>query len=230
MLDAFGNGDFERAAPVLADHFAPGGVSVGIEQYIESRRAWREHHTEVYHIDNISAESGNRVIYLASLTETHVGMYYGYPPTGDEITVAELGVLGVVDGVSEHRQAFDTNDFFVQMGMIPNDPYQAKVEKQFYEVVNRVLRHNLRNDLSTIEGYADLIGDIDDNTADYARRIQATTDDLLTTAEKIRTYERQVLGITESHPVELDSLIRSVVAQQQDVYSDCEFSITGLDE
>lgn len=63
--------------------------------------------------------------------------------------------------------------------------------KQRLQVLNRILRHNLRNDLGVIEALAnELAMDLDDESAARAETIQETAQDLVEMAEKARTGER----------------------------------------
>lgn len=61
------------------------------------------------------------------------------------------------------------------------------------QVMERVLRHNLRNDLSVIRGQASVIADINDGEeGEMAEAIKTKSDDLLETSEKTRLIQRAV--------------------------------------
>jgi len=61
------------------------------------------------------------------------------------------------------------------------------------QVMGRVLRHNLRNDISVIQGQATAIEEMaDDECAKLARGIHEKCDDLVETSEKARLIERAV--------------------------------------
>ena len=78
--------------------------------------------------------------------------------------------------------------------------------EQRLAVLNRVLRHNLRNDLNVASGYLDVVADgVDDKQyADMLATAKANTDDVLELGEKARMVERTLetdeLG-TESVPL-----------------------------
>jgi PAS domain S-box-containing protein len=89
--------------------------------------------------------------------------------------------------------------------------------KQRLEVLNRVLRHNLRNDLGVVEGLAaSLIEDLDGDAAERAERIQAKVDDLDDLATKAREVERivavETTAATEVSVGELVDAVRADVA------------------
>ncbi len=85
--------------------------------------------------------------------------------------------------------------------------------EQRLSVLNRVLRHNLRNDLNVASGYLELVREETDN--DQHRRMLATatrnTDSVLALGEKAREVERtldtETLG---TEPVELNALLEQL--------------------
>jgi Signal transduction histidine kinase len=73
-------------------------------------------------------------------------------------------------------------------------------------VLNRILRHNLRNDLNVASGYLEIVADgvDDEGYADMLETAKANTDDVLELGDKARMVERTLeteeMG-TESIPV-----------------------------
>jgi signal transduction histidine kinase len=71
--------------------------------------------------------------------------------------------------------------------VVLRDVTRRQTREQRLAVLNRVLRHNLRNDAASIIGRAELIGDGGD--PDQAERIVDTTEELVDVAERARDIE-----------------------------------------
>ncbi|MBB6647540.1 histidine kinase N-terminal 7TM domain-containing protein [Halobellus ruber] len=102
--------------------------------------------------------------------------------------------------------------------------------QQRLEVANRVLRHNLRNDMNVVRGYAETIAT--SGTADDAERaataILDRTDDLLTVGEKAR----KVSELDDSHrqtPTthDMTELVAGTVHRTAREYPDVTVSLDG---
>jgi signal transduction histidine kinase len=80
-------------------------------------------------------------------------------------------------------------------------------------ILNRVLRHNLRNDLNVVAGHASVIeAEIDDDSlADHAETIIETSQELTDVGEKARELDRIVDETMPHERVRAESLIESVV-------------------
>lgn len=81
--------------------------------------------------------------------------------------------------------------------LIFQDVTERRRRKQRLTVTNRVLRHNLRNDINVISGYIDLASErIDDETAaSHLRRAKTDVENVLEMGEKARTFERTVSAL-----------------------------------
>lgn len=91
------------------------------------------------------------------------------------------------------------------------DVTEQRQRGQQLSVLNRVLRHNLRNETMVITGYADLLkGDTDDPLhSTYADTIAAASDRLNSIAKKVRHFED-----IQSRPVEPDDhLVTDLVTE-----------------
>ncbi|QCC48428.1 histidine kinase N-terminal 7TM domain-containing protein [Halobellus limi] len=101
--------------------------------------------------------------------------------------------------------------------------------EQRLEVANRVLRHNLRNDMNVVRGYADIVAsgsDIDTKRA--ARSILDRTDDLLTVSDKAR----KVSELDDSHAQpatnhDVSAIVAGVVHQARRKYPEVTFAFLG---
>jgi len=109
------------------------------------------------------------------------GTAAGWTPTrlvGDWLLVAGSG--GVLYGaITYHRRRAESAR------------RDLETSNQQLQVLSRVFRHNVRNDLNVIRGYADLLGDRidDDRSEQYVATIRETTDDVVAISEKLRVIE-----------------------------------------
>jgi PAS domain S-box-containing protein len=98
------------------------------------------------------------------------------------------------------------------------------------QVLSRVLRHNLRNDLGVIRGTTAMIPETDDHDTQqaYAEIVMEQVDDLIETCEKARQFER-ILDRPEAAQYDLDTVevVTSAVEDAKDEYSDVDF-VTDL--
>ena len=101
--------------------------------------------------------------------------------------------------------------------------------EQRLEVANRVLRHNLRNDMNVVRGYADIVATGSDvETKRAARSILDRTDDLLTVSDKAR----KVSELDDSHAQpatnhDVSAVVAGVVHQARRTYPDATFAFVG---
>lgn len=82
----------------------------------------------------------------------------------------------------------------VKFVLIVSDITTLKSREQRLQVLNRVIRHNLRNDLNAAQGYLSLlVDDVEDETLEtYAQRAEKTITDLLSVAEKAQFVNKMV--------------------------------------
>ncbi|WP_135820218.1 PAS domain S-box protein [Halostella litorea] len=83
------------------------------------------------------------------------------------------------------------------------------------EVLNRVLRHNLRNGMNAVQGYVDLIesgGDV----AAHAARIRESTEDLVRLSERARVLESYATADASPERIDTASLLTRVADEYRD--------------
>ncbi len=93
------------------------------------------------------------------------------------------------------------------------DVTDREMRRQRIQVLNRILRHNIRNDLSAIQARADLATDDDRDTATEVQRIVTIADELeslSTSARRIETLMHHQDGKPPTR--QLDEFVESVVA------------------
>jgi PAS domain S-box-containing protein len=91
----------------------------------------------------------------------------------------DLAVAPVTDesGVVSHVAGFH------------RDVTMRKRRERLVGVMSRVLRHNLRNEMNVVKGFADSVDDVDEDVATMAGYISETAADLVDMTEKARTLE-----------------------------------------
>lgn len=93
-------------------------------------------------------------------------------------------------------------------------------------VLNRVLRHNLRNDTNVISGYAEMLRDrLEDEDAAYARKIIETTERLITLSETAQKLESNLEAPPEIEIVDIVPLVVQTVNQIDEQYPGASISV-----
>jgi PAS domain S-box-containing protein len=138
----------------------------------------------------------------------------------DEIVQAEVRRL-TADGPRQFlfRGLSYTDENGDEYGFgIYTDITEQQMRHRQLEVLNRVLRHNLRNDLNVIVGYADQIAAdaSSEATVEYAESLAATAGDLVDLSNKAREAEQLLDRGNESSWVDACGMVESVVAAARD--------------
>ena len=121
---------------------------------------------------------------------------------------------------------FDEEGALYRFVGLAEDVTERKRRRQQLAVLHRVLRHNLRNDLNAITGYADLISTTaDGETADYAEIIRSTGDRLVDLIEKQQEIATHVEAFTRPGALDLAALLTDVKAEVLDTYPNAEISL-----
>jgi len=109
---------------------------------------------------------------------------------------------------------------------VQNDVTAQKRRERLIEVLDRVLRHNLRNDMNVIIGFSDAIANrADGKVAQMAAQMKKTAMELISLSNKVRGFET---GITEEkslHPRNLREDIHSVIDGLRADYPSIDFEI-----
>jgi len=96
--------------------------------------------------------------------------------------------------------------------VVVRDVTRRRLRGQRLTVLNRVLRHNLRNRMTSIIGRAELLTDADRDEDELAEGILTTADDLVTLGERAREVE-QIMSVTPraGEATRLATVVDSVV-------------------
>lgn len=110
-------------------------------------------------------------------------------------------------------------------------------------VVDRVLRHNLRNDLNVVRLHVEQIQNrmarFEDDTDEFeqvadeferaAEEILTNVNGLLTTSEKSRKITQLLSGTPSLQPVDVAEIVRTVSRSLSDHYPDAQITVSGPD-
>ena len=107
------------------------------------------------------------------------------------------------------------------------DITKQKQRQKRVEILNRVLRHDLRNGMNIINGCAEMLAEAvdDDGSRTYAETIQERSADLISLAEKTRAVERTLdRGDAATGPVDVIDGIETAVEGIEGTYTDAEIT------
>ncbi|WP_254525229.1 sensor histidine kinase [Natrinema caseinilyticum] len=98
---------------------------------------------------------------------------------------------------------------------VVRDITRRKEREQYLQVLNRVLRHNLRNDLTVVIGYAELLREqLDDqDLAAAASTLQQTATDLAHTSEKTRAIQYALERDGDLEPVDVAAIVDEAITE-----------------
>ncbi len=105
---------------------------------------------------------------------------------------------------------------------VSRDVTRREERDQRLRVLNRVLRHNVRNSLNVVLGRAERFEERNDEDIDS---IVTAAEDLLAISEKARVVER-VLDETDAASAPLADLVRAEVEQARSQYPDAVFDVS----
>ena len=120
----------------------------------------------------------------------------------------------------------DGNDELLGRTLLLRDVTERETREQQLEVLTRVLRHNLRNDLDTVLAYAE---EVENPTT--RNRLRSNAKRLGETARKARAIE-DVLANSEESPstVDISDIVRSVADRFRDEYPDCTVTVEAPEQ
>ncbi|WP_339102514.1 ATP-binding protein [Haloterrigena salinisoli] len=109
--------------------------------------------------------------------------------------------------------------------VVARDITEQRDREQRIQVLNRVLRHNLRNAATVIEGHAGLISEKAPSLErEHVRPIREETTDLIETADKARGVERTLERNGDADLIDATAAVRSVVDRARAAYPDARIA------
>ena len=98
------------------------------------------------------------------------------------------------------------------------DVTERKRTEQLVRLLNRVLRHNLRNDMTAVLGFAELVADASPSeVTEYGERIEETARTLVQLSEQANALERVAYQEREPRRIEPAELIETVASEAAQV-------------
>lgn len=161
----------------------------------------------------------DQVVIRATATLDQVEPAYGVEPTDDAIEQPYAVFHRIADGqITELAIVVDEISKFRQLGLLSEDPTKEQLQDQYYQVLNRVLRHDLRNRLNVIRLTADALADGDTEDPKVAGvKIRSVVDELLQTTDKARALEQLAIDTPlEPTTFSMDSLLDPILEAYND--------------
>ena len=110
--------------------------------------------------------------------------------------------------------------------IVLNDVTEREARRQRLDVFNRVLRHNLRNEMTVVLGYAELLAEsLPEEEARYARTIHERSTALADLGEKANDFEEMLDAADVTTPVALDDVVADVVTAVVDDAPDADANV-----
>lgn len=110
----------------------------------------------------------------------------------------------------------------VQVGntIVLQDITRARRREQRLAVLNRVLRHNLRNEMTVVDGFAERIAAStdDEHIEEWASTIGDAGSNLLSMGETVRDFERAGGDDPDTRPVSVEGFFEGLLADARDAY------------
>jgi len=163
---------------------------------------------------------------------TDADAYNQESPLGSEV-IAPVGDLGVVAAGSTLSGDFSPGDMEALHTLAAAAASAVQIVEQRTElqvldqVLARVLRHNIRNDLNAIRGLAELVAERCPDCAPQADQIVAASDELVSTAEYAREIREIVDRREEQTTVTVGATVESAVEDALGSDPDAEVAVEG---
>lgn len=129
----------------------------------------------------------------------------------------------VLDGVGVNR--FDDPHIGGYLLTLRDETRRDRYEQRL-RVLTRVLRHDLRNELNVVHGYADVIAAEGGDDADYAERIQRSAERLASLGTRVRGVD-QTLRRTDhgGRPVDVTRVVTEVADRARDRFPEMTVTV-----
>lgn len=133
MEEDISQGDAQVAAAIIhpdfVDHTNPPGMQHGLEGHTAIVQLFRTVFPDlVWHIDDLIAE-GDKVVARTTMRGTHLGSFFGVPPSGKTVEMTGVHILRIADGrIIEHWGNNDDLGLMRQLGAVPA-PVEATVSE-----------------------------------------------------------------------------------------------------
>ncbi|WP_262177544.1 ATP-binding protein [Haloarcula laminariae] len=146
-----------------------------------------------------------------------------------DIVYTDIRGVPVYDG-SVPKPERSTDDI-VGILILIRDATERRQREGLISVINRVLRHNVRNEMSVIHGWADMLAeDMDEEQATKATVIRAAATRLLDLTESAQRIEENRDISPELEPTDIIPLLNRTVTECKTRYSDVSITVDAPDK
>ncbi|MCF2207925.1 HAMP domain-containing histidine kinase [Halobacterium salinarum] len=114
---------------------------------------------------------------------------------------------------------------------IATDITDQKHREQELELLNRIIRHDIRNDMAVVLGWAELLEDhVDDEGCEYLQKILASGEHVVELTETAREYVETVVSDEEVtvEPVPLGSVLETELSVCEESFPEAEFVLDDV--
>jgi len=121
------------------------------------------------------------------------------------------------------------DDDLVRIVGVTTDITMEKRREQELEALNRIIRHDIRNDMNVVLGWAEALETQIDDENESLEHILTAGRHVVELTEIARDYAETVVsgGPIESNPVWLPSILEEEIALRRDTYPSAEFEVVG---
>jgi signal transduction histidine kinase len=153
---------------------------------------------------------------------------FGVP--ADELHSSDTVGLETVEGTRQfdvqRSELTDQHGTHLGVAISCRDVTERVLREQRISILNRVLRHNLRNKLAIVRGNAELILDTDTDADHCAHDIELAADELLQLGERARDIEQLLAAQREEHsPTPVLPILKAVIDRTRDSYPGVSFEL-----
>jgi PAS domain S-box-containing protein len=109
---------------------------------------------------------------------------------------------------------------------IATDITEQKRREQELELLNRIVRHDIRNDMAVVLGWAEMLDDhVDDEGREYLQKILASGEHVVELTEVAREYVETVVSDEAAtlEPVPLRSVLKTELSLREESFPEAEF-------
>jgi len=113
---------------------------------------------------------------------------------------------------------------------ICTDITEQKTREQELELLNRIVRHDIRNDMSVVLGWTQMLNDhVDAEGEEYLQKILASGEHVVELTEVARDYVGTVVSDGEPtiEPVSLRSVLETELSLREESFPEAEFVVDG---
>jgi PAS domain S-box-containing protein len=110
------------------------------------------------------------------------------------------------------------------------DVTELKTREQELEVLNRIIRHDIRNDISIVLGWAELLeSHVDDDGREQLQKISRSGEHIVELTEIARDYAEAIAGgrAVDVVPVSLRELLETELETRRDAFPEARFVVEG---